>query len=221
MNNRYKYLNKRFTNKSGQSGFVLKYVNKNEVYFQFDSGYVGCFAIGNIRNGLFKDKMSPSMYGIGFIGDGNHKPSKNGKHTKVYARWKDMIARCYDEKLQAKKPTYKGCSVSKEWHNFQNFAEWYHENYPADGKDYQLDKDHLVKGNKVYSPDTCCFLTPQENTEASQAKHYKFISPDGEAIEIFNLNKFCKENGLHQGSMRHVAKGNRNQHKGWTRALTD
>ena len=50
------------------------------------------------------------------------------------------------------------CTVDERWHNFQNFAEWYYDNY-IEG--YHLDKDILFKGNKIYSPETCCFV-PQE-----------------------------------------------------------
>jgi hypothetical protein len=214
----YKYLNKRFTNKHGCSGFVLRFVNINEVYFQFDSGYVGCFQLESIKKGSIKDKMSPTLHGIGFVGDGEYKASKNGKTTRSYATWSNMLKRCYDEKCQVLKPTYIGCSVAPEWHDFQCFAEWYYKNYPADGKDYQLDKDLLVKGNKVYGPHTCRFLSRQQNNEISHAKHYRFISPNGEIIEIFNLNKFCKEKNLHQGNMAQVALGRLNQHKGWTKA---
>jgi hypothetical protein len=219
MNNQYKYLNKRFTNNAGQSGFIVKYVNCENVYFQFDSGYVGCFKLHTIKKGDFKDKMSPSLYGVGFVGDGNHKPSKNGKNTKAYATWARMLERCYYEKYQARNPTYIGCTVDKEWHNFQCFAKWYHENYPADGKDYQLDKDLLVKGNKIYSADTCCFLTPQQNTETSQAKRYQFVSPNGDKVTVFNLRRFCRENNLNASHMAQVALGKENQHKGWTIAL--
>jgi hypothetical protein len=219
MNIKYKYLNKRFTNKHGCSGFVLKYVNTDEVYFKFDAtGWVGCFQMDNIKKGKFKDKMSPSVYGTGVVGDGEHKPYENGRLTRVYVTWSNIIARCYDENRQERQPAYKGCSVATEWLNYQNFANWYLENYPTDGKDYQLDKDYLVKGNKVYGPDTCCFLTPQQNIETSHAKHYRFISPSGEAIDVFNLSKFCRENNLHNGNMTEVALGKKNQYKGWTKA---
>jgi hypothetical protein len=214
-NAKYKYLNKRFTNKHGCSGFVLKYVNASEVYFQFDSGWVGCFTIQNIRNGKFRDKMQPSVFGIGFFGDGPYKSKENGKITKSYRAWTNMLKRCYDEKSQAKTPTYKGCTVDKNWHNYQTFAKWFEENYPNDGKKYDLDKDYLVKGNKIYSADTCCFLSHQQNTETSVAKRYRFISPSGEEVEIFNLRKLCRENNLDSGNMSKVANGQQSHHKGW------
>jgi hypothetical protein len=215
MNIKYKYLNKRFTNNAGQSGFVLNYVNAKEVYFQFDSGYVGCFRMSDIRKGIFKDKLSPSIYSVGFIGDGEYKPTENGKITKVYAAWQSMLKRCYDPKTQIRQPTYKGCSVAKEWHNFQNFSLWYENNYPTDGRDYHLDKDALIKGNKVYSSHTCCFLSAQQNSEVTLAKHYTFISPEGKIIEVFNLNKFCRENNLRCSDMHNVSTGRQKSCKGW------
>lgn len=58
----------------------------------------------------------------------------------------------------------------------------------------------------------------QYNTEYSLAKEYKFKNPEGDVVSLFNLKKFCRENGLHQGSMYHVYHCNRKSHKGWTKA---
>ena len=70
-----------------------------------------------------------------------------------------MLTRCYDEKYQEKYPTYNGCTVCEEWLNFQNFAKWYDENsYEVNNEKMNLDKDILVKHNKIYSPDTCIFV---------------------------------------------------------------
>lgn len=71
-----------------------------------------------------------------------------------------MLQRCYDPKLHLRHPTYKECNVIEEWHNFQNFASWFEKNY-IDG--YQIDKDLLVEGNKIYSPETCCFVPKEIN----------------------------------------------------------
>lgn len=113
-----------------------------------------------IKVGNIKDKMSPSLHGVGFIGDGKFKASAGKVGTKIYNSWKRMFDRCYSGRY----PTYKDCFVCEEWHNFQNFAEWYEDNYPQDGKDYQLDKDLKVIGNKEYSPSKCMFVSTMVNT---------------------------------------------------------
>ena len=71
-----------------------------------------------------------------------------------------MLQRCYSEKWQERYPTYKGCSVSEEWHTFSNFKAWM-EKQQWEGK--QLDKDILFEGNKVYSPEPCVFVTRKTN----------------------------------------------------------
>ena len=76
-----------------------------------------------------------------------------------------MIGRCYSNKIQARRPSYIGCTVCTEWLNFQNFAAWYINNYyEVNGEIVALDKDLLVKKNKLYSPNTCCFLPVSINS---------------------------------------------------------
>lgn len=111
------------------------------------------------KNGEIKCPYEHSVYGIGCIGVGNYKVSENGKLTKIYSTWHSMLKRCYDEKFHKKCPTYKDCEVCDEWYNFQNFAKWYEENYyEIKGEKMCLDKDILVKHNKIYSPETCIFV---------------------------------------------------------------
>ena len=113
----------------------------------------------SFKNGQIKCPYERRVYTIGYLGEGGYKVYENGKQTKCYNAWHDMLRRCYDEKLHKRKPTYKGCNVSKEWHNFQNFAKWYDENYyEIEGEKMHLDKDILVKHNKIYSPETCIFV---------------------------------------------------------------
>lgn len=78
-----------------------------------------------------------------------------------YRAWADMLVRCYSAKFQKRRPTYVGCTVSAEWHTFSNFKAWM-EKQDWEGK--QLDKDLLFEGNKVYSPETCVFVTPMVNS---------------------------------------------------------
>lgn len=101
------------------------------------------------------------IFGIGVNDSEKAISKKNVRNDKDYYLWHGMIQRCYDEKTHKKHPTYNGCTVCDEWLYFSNFKKWFDENY-VDG--YQLDKDILVKGNKIYSPDTCCFVPHEINT---------------------------------------------------------
>lgn len=105
-----------------------------------------------------KNLHTPSVYGVGYIGEGEYNIREEGKALKVYILWKGMLERCYSKRYQSLYPTYIGCSVDEQWHNFQIFAQWFYDNYE---EGFELDKDILIKGNKIYSSETCCFV-PQE-----------------------------------------------------------
>ena len=72
-----------------------------------------------------------------------------------YLVWVSMLNRCYSATVHKSHPSYKDCSVCDEWLIFSNFKAWMEQ---QDWGDKQLDKDLLVEGNKVYSPDTCVFV---------------------------------------------------------------
>ena len=78
-----------------------------------------------------------------------------------YVTWKDMLKRCYSAKYQECKPTYKGCTVSSEWHTFSSFKAWM-ETQDWEGK--HIDKDLLFQGNKIYGAATCVFVTGMVNS---------------------------------------------------------
>lgn len=52
---------------------------------------------------------------------------------------------------------------------------------------------------------------------AACAKPYTFVTPNGETVEVYNLNQFCADNGLNTPKMCEVASGKRAHHKGWRR----
>ena len=202
------------TNKSGELE-VVDYVDAKNVRVKFiATGFEIATRVANIRAGKVKDKLRPSVFGIGYLGDGEFNSKLNGRCTKEYSTWRTMLQRCYDPKCHARSPSYIGCTVCKDWRNFQNFAAWMStQNY--EGK--QLDKDIKVKGNKVYSPETCSFVSHAENSVEAHAKRYTFASPTGELVEIYNLNKFCRDNSLYQKRMSAVHLGKEKQHKSWTK----
>ena len=103
----------------------------------------------------------PRLLNVGYMGEGDFlSKDEYGKRTKEYDLWRAMITRCYDEKHRENYKTYKDCTVCDEWLNFQNAARWFSENYPYEFIDIKwcLDKDILIKGNKEYGPNTCCFV---------------------------------------------------------------
>lgn len=152
------------TTKSGNFE-IIEYISSKDITVRFlETGYITKIKSSKISSGEFKDRLRPSVEGVGYLGDGEYKASYKGKHSEHYTRWKAMLQRCYNERFLESNPHYKGCTVCPEWHNYQNFAKWFDENYPQDGKDYDLDKDIKVAGNRVYSPDTCLFVTPIENS---------------------------------------------------------
>lgn len=77
-----------------------------------------------------------------------------------YSTWVDMLKRCYSAKLHDRHPTYIGCTVSADWLTFSNFKNWMEE---QDWEGLQLDKDLIVEGNKIYSAETCVFVTEATN----------------------------------------------------------
>lgn len=74
--------------------------------------------------------------------------------------WRAMMSRCY-KTGKSISPRYSGCAVSESWKNFSNFKIWYLSQYKEDG--WQLDKDILIEGNKLYSEETCCVVPRQVN----------------------------------------------------------
>lgn len=151
-----------FLSSGGTDCVVIDYRSCYEVTVVFLDKYEHTITTssGVLRTRAFTNPYDPTVYGVGYFGVGKYKSREVPEHhkkTKAYEIWRGMIKRCYSEKALAINPSYKGCSVCEEWHNFQVFAEWYinHEFY---GLDYELDKDLLVLGNKVYSPETCSLI---------------------------------------------------------------
>ena len=206
-----------FTSKACGQFKVLNYTDCENVEIEFiKTGYKNIISSIQIRRGTVKDRLFPSIYGVGFLGDGVHKIWLNGKPTKAYAIWSSMVRRCYSAKdHEALYKTYKDCSVCAEWLNFQNFAEWFDENY-IEG--YDLDKDIKIDGNKIYSPEFCLFVTKTENTVKASAKSHKIKSPKGDEIEIYNLEKFCRENKLSSKMMWQVMNNKITNYKGFTKS---
>jgi hypothetical protein len=104
------------------------------------------------------------VHGVGRYNKGKFTTKKNNIVTKEYDVWKNMLRRCYCSKEQEKCPTYKGCYVSDNFKDFQFFAKWCHSQIGFGEKGYQLDKDILIRSNKLYSENTCVFVPSRVNS---------------------------------------------------------
>jgi hypothetical protein len=101
-----------------------------------------------------------------------------------------MLKRCYNVEYSKKDNAYMDCEVCDEWFNFQNFAKWYDENfYEIEGEKIHLDKDILIKGNKIYSPETCVFVPARINILFAKSKSKRGDYPIGVHLDK-RTNKF-------------------------------
>ena len=152
--------------KSKSSGAfkVLKYNNNENVEIQFlNTGFKTVVRLVNIKSGYVKDPYVPSVYGVGITG--TKYPSRvNGVKIKEYTLWNHMLERCYSDTYQKKHPTYIGCEVSNNFLHYEYFYEWCQKQVGFGKCGFQLDKDLLTKGNKVYSEDSCVFIPSEINT---------------------------------------------------------
>lgn len=158
-----------FTTKSWGDLKIIDYNGNRKVRVKFvQTGYEVVASLHSIRKGSVRDRLLPSVYGVGIIG-AEPIVDKDGRKLKEYELWCSMLQRVYDSKKHTELPTYTNCSVSENFKYFPYFKEWCNNQigfnkFSADGLPYTLDKDILVKGNKVYSEDTCCFVPHKINT---------------------------------------------------------
>lgn len=96
-------------------------------------------------------RVSNLVHGVG-IADVKVTSSED---KSAYETWRHMLRRSYSIEYKTRKPSYENCTVAEEWLTFSNFLKFYKDNYK---EGFHLDKDILVKGNKIYAKETCCFV---------------------------------------------------------------
>ena len=176
---------------------VLEYENIYNLKVKFiDTAYETTTRAYQLRKGEVKDRSSPSVYGVGIIG--NCITRVCGVETRDYQLWKSMLCRCYDVSYSNKNPTYKDCTVSDNFKYFHYFKEWCHRQIGFDQEGWHLDKDILVKGNKVYSEDVCAFVPSEVNSLLTKRDSLRGDCPVGVSYKprinryIAQIRKFKK-----------------------------
>ena len=220
-------INKIFKNTEGSEFKVLKLDridNNFKKYYLIkfiDSGYETISRSDTIKSGKIKDKLAKNIFGVASLGYANSRDD-----TITYKEWYNMISRCYNPKDKSYKYYgAKGVKVEDKWLRYDLFLEDLSliEGYDKD-KFYKrtifLDKDLKSINNKLYSLETCIFLTQHENqkqrTKEYNSKHIKIVVfPDGHEEEIENLSEFCKLHNLHRQNAQGCLNGKQKQTKGY------
>lgn len=115
------------------------------------------------------------IYGVG-INDADYTVQVTGWTCPFYSTWHNMLQRCYSTVYHKRQPTYVDCFVDTPWLRFSTFKNWMlTQNWEGN----ELDKDILNKGNKIYSPDNCVFVSKQINTFLSERQAERGEYPIG------------------------------------------
>ena len=168
-------------NNSGELMKIITYNNSQDITVEFQDEFKYRSehnSYGNFVKGTIRNPYKKFLYNRGYLGVGQYSPTTNKKSTKAYDAWTKMFVRSYKEQWHQYEPAYTDCEVDKRWWNFQVFAEWFYNNYhEIPNTSIQVDKDWIVPGNKIYSPETCelvpsiinsCILTHDKKINANQ-----------------------------------------------------
>ena len=179
---------------------ILEVISSGKVKIRFvDTGYERFAQKHHILKGSVRDYNRTSYLGVGIADKGVDTKSK------VFIVWTSMLTRCYSDRFLKTNPSYKGCTVSEHFKKFENFKKWYEfQLLSKDG--WCLDKDILIKGNKVYSENTCVFVPMEINNlilnsratrgefpvgvhyEKSRGKFQAYIRKNGKRVHLGRYN---------------------------------
>ena len=150
-----------------QARFVIKFDDTSFVTEVFGTA---------IKSGNIKDRFAKDIYKVACIGN-----VKKVDHKKEYDIWVRIISRCYNTNDKAYY-NYGGNNVSvcDRWLCFENFLsdlksiDGYDE-YRFYNERFELDKDVKQHGKKfkVYSLETCTFVTSAENNSRDNRRNGK------------------------------------------------
>ena len=145
--------------------------------------------------------MNKLVCGVGF-NDKTRPAFVGGKIVKEYDLWQHMLARCFSEKLQTRRPTYKGCNVSDNFLHYSFFYDWCQEQIgfgkvDEKGRSWCLDKDLLIIDNKTYSETACVFVPNEINSFFTDRGNARGEYPVGVCFHKTSgkFNAYCAVNG--------------------------
>ena len=162
---------------------VVEYTNNETVRIRFiNTGYEKTVWLKHITSGNVRDCTAPTLYGVGVLGETEFKTK--GKEAKEYILWRNMLERCYCQKIKDKHPSYEFATTSEDFKHFGKFISWCSNQIgygcvDDKGRFFHLDKDILVKNNKTYSEETCVFIPQEVNALFTHRRTNKGNCPVG------------------------------------------
>lgn len=185
--------------KLNNQGYLMKIIEYNkteEIIVEFQDKYKAKIKTRypDFTKGKVGNPYHPNAQG-GMIG--SKYPAKvNGKITKEYFTWKNMLKKCIN--IQE--------NICDEWKIFENFYEWLHgqDNFDnfINGKGWIISKD-IIKDNNVYSPDTCFLVSQNVNQLFIKRELNTDVSKD-----ILQSYKEYMENKIKEVAKKEYDKGN-------------
>ena len=163
------------------------------VYYYYLGPYWAFWSFMSFKKLLYSVGINDADYDLFWRIDGKRF------YCPIYDRWHGMLRRCYSPAWQLRHPSYIGCTVDERWHSFMAFREWVLSQPEWEG--LHLDKDLLSPGNKVYSPDTCLFVSQAVNKFLTFQKSTPTLYPPG--IYTIPSGKYIVKIGRGDGTQWH------------------
>lgn len=172
---------------------IVEYNAYNDILVEFQDEYKAIVKTryDHFKDGTVKNPYFPTLYGVGRMGMKFPK-----EHKLEYKIWSSMMCRCFNEKYYKKYITYEKVTCCDEWLIFENFYKWLHlqENFYTlknSNIRFELDKDIIKKGNKIYSPEFCCLVPHYINKLFLKSEKTRGNTPIGVTVKANNIYSMC------------------------------
>jgi len=168
-----------FNTNDGSQLIIYKYVNYNEVHYQFldQFRYEGSTTLQNIKKGQVRNPYALNDVG-GYLGI--DMKFRTLEYDWLQNIWYLMLTRVAGKREQYNQTktsytnasAYRDIKIDPSWYCYSSFANWYMINFEPLNKctEYQVDKDllypyysSLTQGKKCYAPSTCVLLPKEIN----------------------------------------------------------
>ena len=134
----------------------------------------------------------------GGFNDLKYPTKQNCKNMKEFILWNDMLRRCViGGYIQEKYPRYKDCGVSDNFKYYTYFYEWCNQQIGFGLDGWHLDKDILIKGNKIYSENNCVFVPSDINAVFTKSNSTRGLYPIGVSRIRNKFRARCNVSGVY------------------------